>query len=198
MRPDLWEQYNRAKDAYERVVVEDPSHAKALQLLGWLYFSSLKNQSLAIQYLTKSLEADHSIAHAWYLLGRAYEAVQKFDRAFEAYQQAVYRDGRNAAFWLSIGVLYFRVNQFHDAFDAYSRAMRINPNIFEIWYNVGVLHERCNQISDAIDAYSRASELDPENPVISQRLHLLITGQGIDSQLAPRHPLDVHPTGKSA
>ena len=53
-------QYSRAKDAYERVVSENPHHAKVLQQLGWLYHqdgSSFQNQELAIQYLTKSLEA---------------------------------------------------------------------------------------------------------------------------------------------
>jgi glucose repression mediator protein len=50
----------RAKDAYERVVADNPGHAKVLQQLGWLYHqdgSSFQNQELAIQYLTKSLEA---------------------------------------------------------------------------------------------------------------------------------------------
>ncbi len=52
-------QHVRARDAYERVVQENPNHAKVLQQLGWLYHqdgSSFQNQELAIQYLTKSLE----------------------------------------------------------------------------------------------------------------------------------------------
>jgi cytochrome c-type biogenesis protein CcmH/NrfG len=59
---------------------------------------------------------------------------QKFDKAYEAYQQAVYRDGRNPTFWCSIGVLYYQINQFRDALDAYSRAIRLNPYISEVWY----------------------------------------------------------------
>lgn len=34
-------------------------------------------------------------AQSWYLLGRAYMAGQKYNKAYEAFQQAVYRDGRN-------------------------------------------------------------------------------------------------------
>jgi glucose repression mediator protein len=41
-----------------------------------------------------------------------------YGKAYEAYQQAVYRDGKNPAFWCSIGVLYYQINQFHDALDA--------------------------------------------------------------------------------
>ncbi|KAF9457460.1 hypothetical protein BDZ94DRAFT_1292387 [Collybia nuda] len=189
----------RAKDAYERVVADNPGHAKVLQQLGWLYHqdgSTFQNQDLAIQYLTKSLEADPSDAQSWYLLGRAYMAGQKYNKAYEAYQQAVYRDGRNPTFWCSIGVLYFQINQFRDALDAYSRAIRINPYISEVWFDLGSLYESCNnQISDAIDAYARACELDPSNPAISQRLQLLKTAQATGGQLpAAPGPQDVHPT----
>ncbi|KAI6022585.1 TPR-like protein [Pisolithus marmoratus] len=190
--------YAHAKDAYERVVADNPAHAKVLQQLGWLYHqegSSFQNQELAIQFLTKSLEADSSDAQSWYLLGRAYMAGQMYNKAYEAYQQAVYRDGRNPTFWCSIGVLYFQINQFRDALDAYSRAIRINPYISEVWFDLGSLYESCNnQISDAIDAYARAAELDPGNHVISQRLQLLKTAQATGGQLpAAPGPQDVHP-----
>src|SRR6059058_5675544 len=99
---------------------------------------------------------------------------QKFPKAYEAYQQAVYRDGRNPTFWCSIGVLYYQINQYRDALDAYSRAIRLNPFISEVWYDLGTLvrrdypahigcgittnegcqYESCNnQINDALDAY---------------------------------------------
>ncbi|KLO11276.1 hypothetical protein SCHPADRAFT_906143 [Schizopora paradoxa] len=188
-----------AKEAYERVVQDNPHHAKVLQQLGWLYHqdgSSFQNQDLAITYLTKSLEADSSDAQSWYLLGRAYMAGQKYNKAYEAYQQAVYRDGRNPTFWCSIGVLYFQINQYRDALDAYSRAIRINPYISEVWFDLGSLYESCNnQISDAIDAYARASELDPGNHLITQRLQLLRQAQATGGQLpAAPGPQDVHPT----
>lgn len=189
----------RAREAYERVVADNPGHAKVLQQLGWLYHqdgSSFQNQELAIQYLTKSLEADPADAQSWYLLGRAYMAGQKYNKAYEAYQQAVYRDGRNPTFWCSIGVLYFQINQYRDALDAYSRAIRINPYISEVWFDLGSLYESCNnQISDAIDAYARAAELDPTNQAIAQRLALLKNAQATGSQVpAAPGPQDVHPT----
>src|SRR6201986_730681 len=82
---------------------------------------------------------DNQDAQSWYLLGRCYMAQQKFPKAYEAYQQAVYRDGRNPTFWCSIGVLYYQINQYRDALNAYSRAIRLNPNISEVWYDLGTL-----------------------------------------------------------
>ncbi|EIM83322.1 TPR-like protein [Stereum hirsutum FP-91666 SS1] len=191
--------HRRAKESYERVVQENDHHAKVLQQLGWLYHQDgpeFQSQETAIQYLTKSLEADPSDAQSWYLLGRAYMAGQKYNKAYEAYQQAVYRDGRNPTFWCSIGVLYFQINQFRDALDAYSRAIRINPYIPEVWFDLGSLYESCNnQISDAIDAYARAAELDQNNRAITERLQMLKHSQATGAQLpAAPPPQDVHPT----
>ncbi|KAI8922192.1 hypothetical protein DFJ77DRAFT_482274 [Powellomyces hirtus] len=199
--------YTSAREAYERVLNENPNHAKVLQQLGWLYHQqdpNFANQELAIQYLTRSLEADMNDAQTWYLLGRCYMAQQKYNKAYEAYQQAVYRDGRNPTFWCSIGVLYYQINQYRDALDAYSRAIRLNPYISEVWYDLGTLYESCNnQINDALDAYTRALELDPSNPHIKQRLELLRSAQAGGqvrtgtSQPQPQQPAprDLKPQG---
>ncbi len=121
---------------------------------------------------------------------------QKYNKAYEAYQQAVYRDGRNPTFWCSIGVLYYQINQYRDALDAYSRAIRLNPYISEVWYDLGSLYESCNnQVNDAIDAYARAQDLDPTNTAIKNRLHLLKNAQRDGMTLPPPPPpQDVHPT----
>jgi tetratricopeptide (TPR) repeat protein len=101
-------------------------------------------------------------------------AMQKYNEAYNSYQQAVYRDGRNPTFWCSIGVLYYQINQYSDALDAYGRALRLNPYISEVWFDLGTLYESCeNQVSDAIDAYTKALELDPNSQVIKQRLQYL-------------------------
>lgn len=121
---------------------------------------------------------------------------QKYNKAYEAYQQAVYRDGKNPTFWCSIGVLYYQINQYRDALDAYSRAIRLNPFISEVWFNLGSLYESCNnQVNDAIDAYARAHDLDPANNLIKSRLNLLRNAERDGVTLSdPPPPQDVHPT----
>ncbi|KAI8321277.1 TPR-like protein, partial [Martensiomyces pterosporus] len=176
---ELQKEYGHARDAYERVLQENPEHGKVLQQLGALYFrpnTSLTNIDAAIQLLMRAIEVDKEKveAHTWYLLGRCYMVQRLYNKAYEAYQQAVYRDGNNATYWCSIGVLYYQINQYRDALDAYSRAIRINPYLSEVWFDLGALYEACNnQVNDAIDAYTRAAELDRSNAVIEQRLEIL-------------------------
>merc|ERR1711939_411658 len=141
--------------------------------------NSYASQDQAIEYLEQSVSSDNQDAQSWYLLGRCYMAQQKFPKAYEAYQQAVYRDG----------------------LDAYSRAIRLNPYISEVWYDLGTLYESCNnQINDALDAYQRAAELDPTNVHIKARLQLLRSGQtnGLLVQTSAPLPQDVHPQAYQA
>jgi hypothetical protein len=51
-------QFIYAKEAYERVLTENPEHSKVLQQLGWLYHqrdATFTNQEMAVSYLEKSL-----------------------------------------------------------------------------------------------------------------------------------------------
>ena len=125
--------------------------------------------------------------------------TNNFGKAYEAYQQAVYRDGKNPAFWCSIGVLYYNINQYHDALDAYSRAIRIHPYLAEVWYNLGALYEACNdQMTDAIDAYQRTLQLDPSNSVVAQRLNEIRDHQTSGVPLSPPPPpKDISPSSMS-
>lgn len=125
--------------------------------------------------------------------------TSNFGKAYEAYQQAVYRDGKNPAFWCSIGVLYYNINQFHDALDAYSRAIRIHPYLAEVWFNLGALYEACNdQMTDAIDAYQRTLQLDPANTIVMQRLNEIRDHQNSGAPLSPPPaPKDISPSSMS-
>lgn len=162
-----------AFEMYKAALAENSKHPKTLQNIGWLEHQHNNNSAEAIRLLKMSADLDPSDGQTWYLLGRVYMALREFRQAYDAYQQAVYRDGRNATFWCSIGVLYYQMNQYRDAMDAYSRAIRLNPYVSEVWYDLGTLYESCGQNADAIDAYRRAAELAPDNTQITARLAVL-------------------------
>lgn len=162
-----------ALEMYKQALAENPKHPKTLQNYGWLEHQHNNNSSEAIRLLKASADLDSTDGQTWYLLGRVYMALREFRQAYDAYQQAVYRDDRNATFWCSIGVLYYQMNQYRDAMDAYSRAIRLNPYVSEVWYDLGTLYESCGQNEDAVDAYRRAAEIAPENTQITARLAVL-------------------------
>ena len=99
---------------------------------------------------------------------------QKYPKAYEAYQQAVYRDGRNPTFWCSIGVLYYQINQYRDALDAYSRAIRLNPNISEVWYDLGTLVSYPQQSIHDMKLTSHSMSLATTRPAMRSMLTIVL------------------------
>jgi len=60
-------QFIAAKESYERVLQENPAHAKVLQQLGGLYHrshASFYNPEISVQILTKSLESGEFTFHS--------------------------------------------------------------------------------------------------------------------------------------
>jgi tetratricopeptide (TPR) repeat protein len=141
----------------------------------------------AVALLARSIALDATDPYAHYLLGRCCMSRKDYRAAYDAYQHAVYRDGRNAAFWCSIGVLYYHIQQYRDALDAFSRAIRVDARVPEVWFNLGTLYEACRQFSDASDAYQRAAELAPDEPRYLARLATV--GQ-VQSENAPPREVD--------
>jgi glucose repression mediator protein len=203
--------YIKARDSFEMVIQDEPENTKVLMQLGFIHSipdSRIRDLDKAQTYIDKALnigmlvipgpadDSEPKDASAWYYLGRYYMQRLNYSKAYEAYQQAVYRDSRNSNFWCSIGVLYWEINQFRDALDAYTRAIRLNPYIPEIWFNLGTLYEACNnQIQDAIDAYNRAWELDNSYSAVEERLNVLKRNieTGRNDGPPPPRPSDIDP-----
>lgn len=53
--------------------------------------------------------ADPSVADYWYLLGRAYMAMNDYRGSYESLQQAVSRKPRALEIWVTVGILYYNI-----------------------------------------------------------------------------------------
>lgn len=129
----------------------------------------------------------------WYCIGRINMLAKDFSKAYEAYQQAVYRTGTNASYWNSIGILYHEIGQYRDALDAYSRSIHLAPFVADTWWNLGVLYETSHhQTEDGIDAYNRSAELDPSCDRVKERLAILRSADKKE-KLPPPRPVEYCP-----
>jgi tetratricopeptide (TPR) repeat protein len=153
---------------------------KSRQILGW--YEALCNGPegvpRALSIAQAAVDEEPAEGFGWYCIGRIHMLNKDYTKAYDAYQQAVYRDGTNASFWNSIGILYFDIGQYRDALDAYSRSIHLAPFVADTWWNLGVLYETSHkQYDDALDAYNRAAELDPESAGIQERLTMFKAGK---------------------
>jgi len=130
-------------------------------------------------------------------MGRIHMLRRDYAQAYDAYQQAVYRDGTNAAFWNSIGILYYEIGQFRDSLDAFSRSIHLAPFVADTWWNLGVLYETSHkQYEDALDAYNRAAELDAACGRVRERIEMLkngLSGEATNEAGLPPRPVEYCP-----
>jgi cytochrome c-type biogenesis protein CcmH/NrfG len=160
---ELQNHYKEAKEAYTTVLTYDPTHAKVLQKLGWLYYhapsiitgasvntadsqkqprpqrsgasvtATTQQDQTATAYLERSVASDPSDHQAWYLLGKCCTRQKQYQKAFRAYEQAVLLNDREPVYWCSLGILYYHNSQYHEALDTYARALQLAPELSETW-----------------------------------------------------------------
>ena len=158
---ELQGHYQEAKEAYTTVLTYDPTHAKVLQKLGWLYYhapaiaagisaaapgaaaaaasspgdasATAQQDQTATAYLERSVASDASDHQAWYLLGKCCTRQKQYQKAFRAYEQAVLLNDREPVYWCSLGILYYHNSQYHEALDTYARALQLAPELSETW-----------------------------------------------------------------
>lgn len=202
---DLMGDLEGARQILESPLIREGRKALAsrgMTLLGWVLVrlhpeASSDDPGLAL--LKQAVQEDPANALASYFLGRAYFCRQLLAQSYEAYQEAVYRDGQNVAFWNSIGILYLETRQYRDALDAFSRAIHLSASVAEVWWNLGILYEASNnQLSDAIDAYQRAAELSPQDSQVTEHLAFLKNSSATTSDTSPSTSTSTSGTASSA
>lgn len=190
--------FKNAKKYYEEAFNTDKKYFLSLRQIGYLYYRDdckvYNEREVGIDYLKRASTIEPHDGMTWYLLGRSFMKMEKFEEAFKAYRQSVFRDQKNPNYWCSIGVLYFKINQQQDALDAYSKAIKLNDQLYQVWYNLGTLYESCGQEEDAIDAFRKSSDINPKDLNVKTKLLALTKRKEMlkkvptQQQAHPQHP----------
>ncbi len=100
---------------------------------------------------------------AWYCLGAAYDNLNRYNDAVEAFRQALRINPEYADAWYCLGIAYLDLNRYENAVEANRQALRINPEYAEAWHNLGIAFDRLNRYTDAIEAMRQALRINPED-----------------------------------
>ncbi|XP_019644958.1 PREDICTED: histone demethylase UTY-like isoform X3 [Branchiostoma belcheri] len=192
---EIQHKLKQAKEAYEQILVENPSasvKANTLRQLGWMHHiagdsfgDKASREAQAIQCLQKSIEADPDNGQSWYFLGRCFSSVGKVHDAFLSYRHSIDKTEASADTWCSIGVLYQQQNQPMDALQAYICAVQLDRSHTAAWTDLGILYEACQQPRDALTCYIHAANSkNSPSPQLTDRVKAL---QAQLSNMPPPH-----------
>ncbi len=94
---------------------------------------------------------------------KAYQE-ENFDKAIEAYQEAIALNDAMWAYHFNLGLTYKKAGQADKALEAFRRAAELNPESYSCNKEMGEALAKRDQNEEAAPFYQKAVELNPEDP----------------------------------
>ena len=102
--------------------------------------SSLERQhDDAVKCFARATQLDPRFAYAFTLQGHEHVANEEFDKAMQAYRNAISADNRHYNGWYGLGNVYERMGKYDVAEKHYKAAAQINPNNTMIVVRIGLV-----------------------------------------------------------
>jgi len=121
----------------------------------------MKDWQGLIDWCKKWTESDPEYAGAWGVLAIAYNELNRYNDAIEAYRQALRIDPEYTAAWYNLGTVYAHLNRYNDAIEAYRQALRIDPELALAWEGLGLVYFISGNKAAALDTVRELRCLDP-------------------------------------
>jgi len=96
-------------------------------------------------------------------VGLSYYESGEFEKAIEAYKQAIKLSPDSPESYYHLGMAYSSLGRYKEAVEAYSISIRIKPDYGAAYYNLGHAYSNLNQHDKAIKAFRQAIQHDPNN-----------------------------------
>lgn len=142
--------------------------------------SSLERQhDDAVKCFARATQLDPKFAYAFTLQGHEHVANEEFDKAMQAYRNAISADNRHYNGWYGLGNVYERMGKYDVAEKHYKAASQINPNNAMIIVRIGLVSQtvtlgsystdlgqvldRMKKIDVALTHFDAAVKLDPRS-----------------------------------
>lgn len=156
-------------------------------------FYEQKNYQAAIEECLRAIEKDSSNAEAYFILGKSYVALNKFDEALINLQKAFRIEPKSAVTARAkkeiIKTRLFKADEakkeknYNIAFSEYKEVLALDSTNFQANYNLAGTYEENHWLEKARFYFEQASKLQPDNISIKHKI------LSIDSltQLAEKH-----------
>lgn len=117
----------------------------------------------AIEYYTKSISRDKSMAYAYFERGYVYyKKLNDFISALDDYNMAIELRPTNYDFYLKRGLVYEELKNYRSAINDYDRAISLNPNDFVLYIRRGISYQALGDYIQNFKDYEMAIKLNPK------------------------------------
>ncbi len=135
--------------------------------------------SEAIEAFGKALEADSTLAEAYFGRAFCYEEIDSIQAALRDYDRCITFDGQLADAYNNRGELKRRfLKDYAAALQDYEQAIRLKPEIAGLYFNKGLVLKEMTQNDQALAAFTEAIRLSPNSAEAYFQRALLLFATG--------------------
>lgn len=148
---------DKAYSLYESALRRAPMNPEALTRLANICRS--RDQFMkAADFYEKALNVHQENGDTWGLLGHCYLMMDDLQRAYAAYQRALYylENPNVPRLWHGIGILYDRYGSLEYAEEAFVRVLDLDPNFEksnEIYFRLGIIYKHQAKYQSALECF---------------------------------------------
>jgi tetratricopeptide (TPR) repeat protein len=124
------------------------------------YIETIDNLNVGLLHWNKS-DGDEIKAQAYQLLGRSYHGLYNYDKAIEAYREAIKLSTRTFDSAYQLGIIYLTRNQPDVSMDFFQKALKMKTD--DPWALLGLANSyfSLNRLKDAQFIYQRIIDVSP-------------------------------------
>ncbi|KAI8923430.1 hypothetical protein BC831DRAFT_521632 [Entophlyctis helioformis] len=155
----------RAVVAYESALRHNPHSEETLTLIAALC-RSLEQYAKAADFFHRILKINENNGEIWGALGHCYLMLDDLQKAYTAYQKALYYlpDPKEPKLWYGIGILYDRYGSYELAEEAFTAVIRMEPGFEkanEIYFRLGIIYKQERKFELALDCFKHILTCPP-------------------------------------
>ncbi len=140
--------YKEATREFEVAVGIDPNNANANRLLA-LSLAKAGELDRAVEYGLKAVQIEPNYP-IYYVLGLIYSNQEKYDKAIDAYEQALKFNAKSYEAWHQLGKVNATLLKFDEATKAYQKAAELNPKFPDAYQGLGSAYYWSGNLSGAL------------------------------------------------
>lgn len=155
-----WEKYYEVIEQLQKCLALDPDNEEALNRM-WFSTELTERYEESILFHTELVDKHPYNAIAWFNLAHAYNGVDNFEKALEAFEFVMAIDEEYDLAYIDAGDLLYKEKMYEKAIEYYLEAIEKGSARKEIYYQIAKAYGHINKNVKAREYFKKCINMDP-------------------------------------